>query len=179
MTQHSDAGTATRGAKLAHLSMLDQAAFVAQLGHLFEHSPWVAERAWASRPFPSLEGLHGALVAAMYAADEASQLSLLRAHPELGARAVQSGTLTAASRGEQRGAGLASCTDEEGERLGTLNRAYCEKFGFPFIIAVKGLGPAEILQALETRLCHGRAEEFEAAMAQVARIAYFRLEALL
>lgn len=168
-----------REAQLARLSDLDRGDFVARLGHVFEHSPWVAARAWARRPFASLESLHAALVSAMEGAAPEDQLALLRAHPELGGHEAEAGTLTAASTGEQKGAGLAGCTAAEKDRLAALNRAYRERFGFPFIIAVKGLGPAAILQALETRLDHGAEEEFRTALAQVARIAYFRLEALL
>src|SRR5574337_695677 len=98
------------GAALAALSAMPRAEFVGHLGDIFEHSPWIAERAWAARPFASIEALHAAMVAAVDHASEAEQLGLIRAHPELAGKEAAAGTLTAASTGEQRGAGLDQCS---------------------------------------------------------------------
>src|SRR5688572_21389636 len=114
---------------LAELNDAARQQFVAALGWIFEDSPWVAERAWAQRPFASVEALHGAMVAEVVAADPAEQMALLRAHPDLGARARMSD----ASQGEQAGAGLDSLTAEEFDQLQRLNTAYRARFGFPFL----------------------------------------------
>ncbi len=145
--------------------------FVQAYGWIFEDSPWVARRAWARGPFASPEALHAAMVGEVERATPAEQLALLRAHPDLGARAKMSD----ASVGEQSGAGLDTLTPAEFERLRDLNLAYRAKFGFPFILAVKGAGKQEILDALELRFRHTPEEEFREALRQVYRIAAFRL----
>ncbi len=161
------------------VNALDRAAFVALLGGIFEHSPWVAEAAWEARPFACVDALHTAMVAAVDGADEARRLALLRAHPELAGRAAVRGDLTRNSAEEQAGAGLDRCSPAEFARLHSLNAAYVAKFGFPFIIAVRGLDRAGIIDRFATRLEHDRATEFSEAQAQVARIAKFRLDAIL
>jgi len=164
---------------LAELNALPAAAFVAALRGVFEHSPWVAERALAARPFASVDALHAAMVAAVAAAGEAMQLALLRAHPELAGRAMVRNELTADSSQEQAGAGLTHCSPDEYARLQELNTRYNAKFGFPFIVAVKGLDRAGILQRFAARVTNDPDAEFREALAQVARIARFRLDALL
>jgi 2-oxo-4-hydroxy-4-carboxy-5-ureidoimidazoline decarboxylase len=156
---------------VAELNALDRAQFVAAIGWVFEHSPWVAGRAWAARPFATLEALHRAMIAQVEAASPQEQLALLRAHPDLGARA----RISAASTEEQAGAGLDRLTPEEFERLHRLNAAYRDKFGFPFLFAVKGSTKHDILEALERRLEAALEAEFREALRQVHRIAEFRL----
>jgi 2-oxo-4-hydroxy-4-carboxy-5-ureidoimidazoline decarboxylase len=148
--------------------------FVAALGCIFEDSPWVAERAWARRPFTALEDLHAAMTSVVAGATFDEQLALLRAHPDLGARA----RMSRASTGEQAGAGLDRISDEELERLQRLNAAYREKFGYPFLLAVTGRTPPQILDALEERLHADPREEFAEALRQVYRIARIRLDAI-
>jgi 2-oxo-4-hydroxy-4-carboxy-5-ureidoimidazoline decarboxylase len=160
---------------LREVNASDRARFVETVGWVFEHSPWVAERAWIKRPFTSLEQLHSAMVAEVTAASPLEQLSLLRAHPDLGTR----GALSAASATEQAGAGLGDLTQDEFERLHRLNSAYRDKFGFPFLYAVKGSTKHDILKALEARLPASREREMAEALDQVARIARFRLEELI
>lgn len=104
---------------------------------------------------------------------------LICAHPELAGREAAAGTLTSASTGEQRGAGLDQCSAAELQRLRSLDAAYRARFGFPFVIAVKGLSRYQIMDAIEARLEGDRATEFRACLAQIARIARFRLDALL
>lgn len=164
---------------LERLSTHPQEAFVARLDGIFEHSPWIPERAWAARPFASIDSLHAAMVAVVDAASEAEQLGLICAHPELAGKEAAAGTLTTASTGEQQGAGLDQCSADELVRLRQLNADYRARFGFPFVIAVKGLSRYRIMDAMETRLRNDRATEFRACLAQIARIARFRLEALL
>lgn len=160
---------------LAALNQADQAAFIAVLGGVFEHSPWVAERAWTHRPFASGEALHAAMVAEMMAATRDDQLSLLRAHPDLGSRAKMS----AASIDEQSSAGLDRLTTNDFERLRRLNGAYRERFGFPFLFAVTGATVSDVLSALDRRVNATAADEWDEALRQVARIARLRLDAIL
>jgi OHCU decarboxylase len=155
---------------LADLNRAEQAEFVSAIGWIYEHSPWVAERAWRQRPFASLEALLAALQAEVAAAEEADQLALLRAHPDLGARA----RMSEASAGEQSGAGLDRLNRVDYERLQQLNAAYRAKFGFPFLFAVKGSAPAAILAALDRRLGSDERSELAEALRQVHRIAEFR-----
>ena len=145
------------------------------LGGVFESSPWVAGRVVDARPFPSIEALHGAMVAAVRRAPREEQLALLCAHPDLAARA---GAMGEASVAEQSSAGLDRLTDEEYERFNQLNAAYRGKFGFPFIIAVRHHDKGGILAAFETRLRNTVEEELEAALGQVAVITRLRLDAL-
>jgi OHCU decarboxylase len=157
---------------MAELNSQDREAFVASIGWVFEHSPWIAERAWERRPFDGLDALHAAMAEAVARASSAEQLALIRAHPDLGARA----RMTQASTGEQAGAGLDRLTPEEFEQLQRLNSAYREKFSFPFILAVKGATKHDILAALESRLGGDPEAERATALAQIYRIAQFRLE---
>jgi len=165
--------------RLAAVNALDREAFVALLGGIFEHSPWVAAAAWEVRPFASTDALHSAMVAAVDRAGEARQLELLRAHPELAGKAAIRGELTDDSAQEQASARLDRCSPEEFARLQALNATYNAKFGFPFIVAVKGLDRAGVLQQFAARLEHDPAAEFREALAQVAKIARLRLIALI
>ena len=151
---------------------MDDAAFVRAVGWVCEDSPWVAGRAAARRPFAGIDDLHAALVVEITAASRDEQLALLRAHPDLGARI----RMSTASVGEQAGAGLDRLSGAEHARLQELNTAYRTKFGFPFLYAVKGSTPRQILTALEARLERRADEEFEEALRQAARIARFRLD---
>jgi len=150
--------------------MGDKAAFVARFGGVYEHSPWVAEACW-----PPPDNLAGAMRAVVDAAPRGRKLALIRAHPELASRAK----MADASVKEQAGAGLDQCSPAEFEAFQRLNAAYNARFGFPFIIAVKGLTRADILAAFEARLANDPETEFETAMAQIHRIAGYRLADLL
>ncbi len=165
--------------KLDELNALARAAFVARLGGVFEHSPWVAEGAWPRRPFADVGALHAAMCAAVAAAGEAPQLALISAHPELAGGAAIRGELTDASTREQRGAGLDQCSPDEYARLTALNAQYGAKFGFPVIIAVRGHTRTSIIEAMATRLGNDRATELAEALKQIERIARFRLEAMI
>jgi len=169
----------TASHNLAALSALPQADFVSRLADIFEHSPWIPERAWPARPFASIDALHAAMLAVLEAASDEEKLGLICAHPELAGKEASAGTLTVASTGEQRGAGLDQCSADELQRLRGLNAAYRARFGFPFVIAVKGLSRYQIMDAVEARLAHDRDTEFAACLTQIGRIARFRLDALL
>jgi allantoate deiminase/N-carbamoyl-L-amino-acid hydrolase len=169
---------------LADLNQLDNATFVDALRGIYEHSPWIPERAAAQRPFASLAALKLALQEAVSRATEQEQLSLLRAHPELAGKAAIAGELTAESTGEQAASGLNRCSPEEYAALHRLNAAYNDKFGFPFILAVKGptgkgLTRQAIIATFERRLKHRRQDELQEALRQVHRIAEIRLNDLL
>jgi OHCU decarboxylase len=157
------------------LNTLSAAEFVATLAGIFEHSPWIPERASSQRPFASRLALLGAMREVVGAATAQEQLGLIRAHPKLGARGRARAELTAASAREQTRAGLAALSDEEFALLQKLNAAYIERFDFPFIIAVKGHVPASILANIERRLANPPAEERRTALIEIGLIAGFRL----
>lgn len=158
---------------LSQINQMDQGAFVAAFGAVFEQTPQVAARAWAARPFANLDELHGAMMAVVGQMSPAEQLALIVAHPELGARVK----MAADSVAEQASVGLDSLNRADYERLQALNRAYRDKFGFPFVMAVRGQSVAAILAAMEQRVGQDRATEMAQALAEIACIARFRLEA--
>ncbi len=149
---------------------MDRAAFLAKFGGVYEASPWVAEACW---PPPS--DLPAAMRAVVDAAPRERKLALIRAHPELASRTK----MAEASVKEQAGVGLDQCSPQEFEAFQRLNAAYNARFGFPFIYAVKGASRADILAAFEARLGNDPEIEFETAIAQIHRIAGFRLADLL
>lgn len=160
---------------LDQLNQLDQAAFTEVLGAIFEHSPWVAERTWPQRPFASLDALHTALCDSLAAADDHARLALIRAHPRLAGKAAIAGELTLSSRQEQRGAGLDQCTAEEFALLNELNTQYDARFGFPFILAVRGHDRHSIIANMQVRITRAPEVERAEALRQIERIAAFRL----
>ena len=163
---------------LAEINRMDSTAFAVAFGKVYEHSAWIAERAFALRPasgFASRAALHAALVATVHAATEGEQIGLLCAHPELAGKEATAGTLTADSTREQAIAGLAAMTAEDVTRLRTLNLRYREKFGFPFIIAARNNTQAAIFGSMEARLHNTRTMELHNALAQVGEIARLRL----
>ena len=160
---------------LKTLNQMTASEFAAALAPIFEHSPWVAQRVAALRPFDGGIALHSALCEAVMQAGKAQQLALIRAHPELAGRAAIRGDLTAASTGEQRRAGLASCTAEQLQRLNSLNGAYSSRFGFPFVLAVRGHTPDSVIAALERRVAHDQSQELDEALREIFTIARFRL----
>jgi beta-ureidopropionase / N-carbamoyl-L-amino-acid hydrolase len=154
--------------------------FAALLEGTYEHSPWVAEAAWPKRPFASLAALKHALAQVVREAPPEAQLALIRAHPELAGKAMVARSLTAESTNEQGTAGLTHCSAEEFETLQRLNAAYNEKFGFPFILAVRGprstgLARREIIETFSRRLEHSVAFERAECLRQIHRIAEIRL----
>ena len=163
-------------------SQLDKADFVARYGSVFEHSPWIAERAWDGELAPANDtaiGLHFALRCQFRMASPEERLGVLRAHPDLAGKLAAAARLTAESTAEQASVGLDALTDGERQRFTMLNTAYVDKFGFPFIIAVRDNTKASIIEAFEARLQNSAAAEFATACTQVERIALLRLKALL
>jgi len=151
----------------------DREAFVATYGPLFEHSPWVAEDAYEHGPYEDRRALYDGLVAAMYAAPEERQIALVRAHPELAGKVA-----TVDSEREQSSAGLDRLERDEYETLVSANAAYREKFGFPFVICVRDHDKDSILAAAQERVRNEPEAELRTALAEIARIAHHRLEAL-
>lgn len=160
---------------LARLNSMNQTGFTTALGFAFELSPWVVERAWSERPFASVEAMHGAMMDVLQAATTADKLALIRAHPELAGKAAIAKQLTAESTAEQASAGLDTLTPEEFARFHELNAAYGQRFGFPFIIAVRMNDKASILAAMQARLANDEADEIAEAIIQIGLISKLRL----
>ena len=162
--------------------MMTREDFISRFGGVFEHSPFIAERAFDAglvvEPL-SASGVHAALTEKFRSASQDERLGVLRAHPDLAGKLAIAGGLTEDSRKEQAGAGLDRLSPEEHARFTALNDAYTTKFGFPFIIAVKGLAKDDILAAFERRIDNSRETEFDTACAQVEKIVRLRLESLL
>lgn len=160
---------------LEHLNSCPEAAFVAALGEIFEHAPWVAQRAAGQRPFASVSDLYQAMCAAVAAASDQEKLSLLRGHPELGGKVARAGAMADASKQEQGALGLDRLSDEEFARFEKLNGAYQTRFGFPFIICVRRHTRDSILARFAARLANSREGEMAQAIAEVGFIARLRI----
>ncbi|ELK54920.1 Uricase [Haloferax sp. BAB-2207] len=156
---------------LQQVNRLDDDSFVDALGEIYEHSPWVAERARSSRPFSSVDELRSAMKRAVEDASREKQLQLLQAHPDLGERTE----MTDASEAEQASAGLDSLSRSQYETFQRLNETYRERFGFPFVMAVKDENPDAIAAAMERRVDHSESTEFRTALDEVHTIAELRL----
>ena len=156
----------------------DREAFVATYGPLFEHSPWVAEAAYANGPYADRQALLEGFIAAIDAAPKERQVALVRAHPDLAGKAAIEGTLTADSRREQASAGLDRLSPEEFEAFTRANAAYHERFDLPFVICVRDHDKESILAAAEARLHNDYETELRTALGEIARIAHHRLEAM-
>ena len=158
------------------VNALDAEAFTNRFGDVAENSPWVAEGAFEARPFADREALIAAFAAVVRTAPRDAQIALLRAHPDLAGRAAVAGDIAEESRREQAGAGLDRLTAEEFVRFQDLNARYRERFGFPFIYAVKGATKEAILAAFEARIDNDVEVEHATALANVERIFRFRIE---
>ena len=162
--------------ELVRLNEISVADFVIALGGLFEHSPWVAERAAVLRPFKTARQLHDAMVAGVRSADEAQQLKLIRAHPELAGKEAAAGTLTDASTSEQNRLGLTRLDAPTFNRLADLNARYRDTFGFPCIIALRQHATvSSVLADFEHRLNSSRTLEIDRALDEISVITRGRL----
>ena len=163
-------------------STMDRATFIARFGGVFEHSPWIAERAWERELGPAHDtaaGLHNALARVFRTADRNERLGVLTAHPDLAGKLAAAMRLTPESTSEQAGAGLDALTDDERATFTELNSAYVARHGFPFIIAVRDNTKASILEAFRRRIANDSETEFDEASRQVERIAELRLKDML
>lgn len=164
---------------LAELNTSDRGSFTEALGHLFEHSPWVAGDTWPRRPFADAAGLHAALCATMRAAPVERQLALIRAHPDLAGRLARQRQLTAESTREQASAGLDRLNDVEMTDFQKLNDTYRTRFGFPFIICARLNAKEAIVAAMRARTENAPVTEHSAALAEIEKIAWLRLNDVL
>ena len=160
--------------KLAELNAMDRVEFVRVIGPVFEHSPWVAARTEAQRPFASREALHTALVTTVNRASDDEKICLIRAHPDL----IGDDKLTAASKSEQASAGLQEATGEEAKQFREFNRQYRDRFGFPFVICARLNKKDAIARAFPVRLRNSREQEIETALQEISKIAELRLKDL-
>ncbi len=159
--------------------MMEKAAFLARYGGVYEHSQWVAEAAYpGAKNVSDPARLSEIMAAVVNAASDEAKLDLIRAHPDLAGRAAIAGGLTAASSAEQASAGIDQCTEAEYARFQELNEQYKAKFGFPFVIAVRGKRRSDILAAFEQRVRNDKDEELATAIREIHEIARLRLEAM-
>jgi 2-oxo-4-hydroxy-4-carboxy-5-ureidoimidazoline decarboxylase len=161
---------------LASLNATDEAGFMAALGDMYEHAPWVAQAALKQRPFATLAALHAAMTDAVRAAPPEQQLALIKGHPDLAGKAARAGTMTVDSKAEQASAGLDRLAEAEFAQFHRLNDAYREKFGMPFIICVRRHSKDSILQQFERRLQNTMSVETKTALGEIFRIAALRLD---
>lgn len=160
---------------LSRLNEMDESTFVATIGDVFEHSPWIAARTFPNRPFDSIASLHEKLVETIRVADESEKLSLIRAHPDLVGKMAREGGLTRESTSEQRAAGLAALSPHDVELFDGYNAAYRERFGFPFVICARENKKDAILAAFPMRLKNPREVEIDTALEEIYKIARLRL----
>jgi 2-oxo-4-hydroxy-4-carboxy-5-ureidoimidazoline decarboxylase len=161
---------------LAELNAADEAGFMAALGDVYEHAPWVAQAVSKQRPFPTLAALHKAMMAAVRAATAEQQMALIKSHPDLAGKAARAGAMTEDSKAEQASAGLDRLSEAEFAQFHRLNSAYREKFGIPFIICARRHNKDSILQQFERRLQNSMAAETETALGEIFRISALRLD---
>jgi 2-oxo-4-hydroxy-4-carboxy-5-ureidoimidazoline decarboxylase len=164
---------------MAAINAMDQAAFTAKFGGIFENSPWVAEQAWEKRPFASVNDMHAAMVGIAKFATAPRQLALLQSHPDLAGKEAQAGAMTASSVTEQASAGLNALSKEEMADISALNIAYKKKFGFPFIIAVRMHTKEGIFFEFRRRLNNDTVTEFANDLQNVYIITRLRLAKML
>ena len=160
------------------IEKMTQGEFISRFSHIYENSPWIVETVWdmgLGSNLHSINDLHSAMVNIVDTATQTQQLSLLRNHPELATRQKKANTLTEASRSEQKNAGLSHCENEDLDEFEVLNLQYKDKFGFPFILAVKNLKVPEILSIFRERIKNQKEDEFKECLRQVHKIALFRL----
>ncbi len=163
------------GYSIAHLNQMSQSEFVEQLGAVFEETPTIAEQVWEKRPFADVDDLHQKMTTIVKTMSQTAQLRLIRAHPDLGSKAK----MAEASVQEQSGVGLDRLSSQEYARFQSFNQAYKDKFGFPFIIAVRNHSKSSILDAFDRRLKNSLVTEIAQALLEISTIAHFRLISLI
>ncbi len=160
------------------VNAMDQESFVRLFGGIFEHSPWVAERAWETRPFGDFGALHAAMVRVVSAVPPTQQVALLRVHPDLAGKEAEEGSMTQHSVAEQASAGLDALSRAEIARIRELNLRYRARHGFPFIIAVRRYTKDGIFREFERRLGNDSAAELDECLAQIFAITRLRVQAI-
>lgn len=160
---------------LKQLNELSRDEFVRVVGPVFEHSPWIADAAWPKRPFTSLDHLHHELCEVVWSAGATKQIALIQAHPDLVGKLAREGKLTTESTHEQASAGLNRLAAEEIAIFESSNKAYREKFRFPFVICARLNKKEAILAGFRTRLSNSREAEIKTALEEIGKIAKLRL----
>ncbi|WP_246142034.1 2-oxo-4-hydroxy-4-carboxy-5-ureidoimidazoline decarboxylase [Hyella patelloides] len=160
---------------IAQLNQMSQQEFTIALGAIWEDTPEIAQQTWHNQPFADIEALYKAMVAIVKSMSETEQLALIKAHPDLGSKAK----MAEASVQEQAGVGLDRLSESEYQRFQSLNQAYKEKFGFPFIIAVKNHTKESILEAFTIRLKNNQEQEKQQALTEISKIARLRLQTII
>ncbi len=166
---------AVKEISIKEINELDANEFIDLLGEIYEHSSWVAEKTFQQKPFNDLDFLHKVMSQIVKESGQDRQRELIRSHPELAGKAV----LTTYSNNEQQSAGLASCNAEQIHKINEFSKKYLDKFNFPFVMVVKGRDVDTILSAFSQRLENSQEDEFERALAEIDKIARFRLEELI
>jgi len=159
------------------IEKLSETEFTEVFGNIFENANWVAKRLYEQKPFKNFQDLSKKMINIFESADYQDKLKILNSHPDLADKA-KIGTLTADSNKEQNSAGLDQCTEKEFNQFKNLNLEYKNKFGFPFILAVKGKKKSEILLNFQKRVLSNKKDEFSEGISQVIKIAGLRLEEL-
>ena len=159
---------------IAQINQMSQEEFTKALGEIWEDTPEIAQQSWQAKPFANVESLYQEMVAVVNKMNDEEQLALIKAHPDLGSKAK----MAEASVQEQAGVGLDRLSEAEYQRFQTLNQAYKDKFGFPFIVAVKYHTKETILEAFETRLENNLDQEKQQALTEISKIARIRLDSL-
>lgn len=159
------------GYSIAQLNQMSQSEFVERLGAVFEETPTIAQQVWDQRPFADVDDLHQKMTAIVKTMSQTDQLRLIRAHPDLGSKAK----MAEASVQEQSGVGLDRLSSQEYARFQSLNQAYKDKFGFPFIVAVKNHSKSSVLYTFDQRLKNSLSAEITQALIEISTIAHFRL----
>ncbi|MCY7273493.1 MAG: 2-oxo-4-hydroxy-4-carboxy-5-ureidoimidazoline decarboxylase [Phormidesmis sp. CAN_BIN44] len=163
------------GYSIAQLNQMSQLEFVERLGAVFEETPTIAQQVWEQRPFADVDDLHQKMIAIVKMMSQAEQLKLIRAHPDLGSKAK----MAEASVQEQSGVGLDRLSSQEYARFQSLNQAYKDKFGFPFIVAVKNHSKSSVLDVFDRRLENSLSAEITQALVEISTIVHFRLMSLI
>ena len=157
------------------LNKMSQPEFEQALGKIFERAPWAIQQASQKRPYKGFVDLYEGIIGTVKKADHQTQLKLLQSHPDLACKGIRPAEITQHSQNEQSGAGLDQCTQQEADLLVNLNKTYKQKFGFPFMLAVKGYNKAEIIQQFQKRLDNSKQQEFDTALQQVYKVVLWRL----
>lgn len=167
--------SADRAIYVSELNAMSQAQFEQALGNIFEKAPWVIRQAGEKRPYKGFVALYEGVIEPLKTATPEVQLALIQSHPNLACKGIRTVDITAHSQSEQSGAGLDQCTQEEADLLLNLNQAYQKKFGFPFMLAIKGYNKAEIIEQLRARINNDKQQEFDGALQQVYKVVLWRM----
>lgn len=175
MLLSASAFSTERALYVSELNSMNQEQFEQALGKIFEKAPWVIKQAAENRPYKGFVDLYEGTIKPLKMASPEVKLALIKSHPNLACKGIRAENITAHSQSEQSGAGLNQCTQEEADLLLKLNQAYQEKFGFPFMLAIKGYNKAEIIEQMKMRINNDKQQEFDGALQQVYKVVLWRM----